>query len=64
MLRAMKSTMIATLALGLVAAVSGGVLKTLDFAGGNGMLLAGVFLALLGSALLVLQMSGKPESGN
>ena len=60
----MKSTMIATLALGVIAAVAGGIAKTFHFAGGNGLLLAGVFLSLLGSALLVLQMSGKPEGGS
>ncbi|MEM6270197.1 MAG: hypothetical protein AAF998_12220 [Bacteroidota bacterium] len=59
---AMKSTMIGTLALGLVAAVAGGVFKTFDLAGGNGLLLVGVFLSLMGSALLVLHLAGKPET--
>lgn len=57
----MKSTIIGTLALGISTVIGGGVFKALDLAGSNGLLIAGVFLTLIGSALLVIDVAGKRE---
>lgn len=58
----MKLTIIGTLALGISTAIGGGVFKVIELAGANSLLIAGVFMTLIGSALLVIDMAGKPEA--
>jgi hypothetical protein len=62
MLSAMKFTIIGTLALGFSVAIGGATFKALEIAGGNSLLISGVFLTLIGSALLVIDIFGKPEA--
>lgn len=55
----MKPTILTTLALGLIASISGVIFKVLHLSDGNSLLMGGIFLTLIGSALLALQWGEK-----
>ncbi|HHG86208.1 MAG TPA: hypothetical protein ENJ82_15770 [Bacteroidetes bacterium] len=58
----MKSSIITTLALGLLTSIVGVAFKFLAFSGGGGLLIAGLFLTLIGGALLALQWAGESQN--
>ena len=59
MYNAMKSRMTVVVLLGAMTGIGGAVLKSLHWPGANGMLVAGLFVAVTAFAFLMLQNAQK-----